>query len=156
MSAEDVETNYEDPVIKYDTVGNLENSKRAFFTDKDSTILKTELSTKPYQLYHIEYKYSSDYDGSMDFVARNVVHGMMNNYDSFRKYMFMVYRCYVVDNKRQYKYDGYVVSNTSDIQKVLGDKYDDFTWTQMTDIDEFMMHFVNSTEENLLHESYLH
>lgn len=155
MSTEEVD--YTEPIIKHDTIGNLENSKRAFFTDKDFTILKTELNSKPYQLYHIEYKYSDDYDGSMDFVARNVVHGMMNNYDSFRKYMFMVFRCHVVDStKRKYKYTGYVISNTSNIQTVLGDKYDDYTWNQITDVDEFMNHFVNSTEENILHESYLH
>jgi len=145
--------------IKYDTLGNLENSKRAFFTDKTVDVLREELLSKPYKLYHLKYIYSNDMDGYFDFAARNFVNGgLIKSCEPYKKYIFGVFRCYVLDRvEKKYNYEAYFICNTTaHIKDILTDCYDNFTWDCITDIDEFITHFNFNNDDNLLCEAYLH
>ena len=51
----EIEETYNDPVAKFTTIGNLENSKRGFFNN-DFELFVNELKAKPYKFYDVTYK----------------------------------------------------------------------------------------------------
>lgn len=134
---EDIE--YADPVVKHQTTGDLEVCKRMFMGNQLDNF-KEEL--KKFSLYVGEYKYSDDYDNSPDLLISNRVSGIVQQFGKNRKYYFISIKCFKDDNK--YKFLTYWICN-SDLKSVLGSDYDDYNWTQLTDIEEFLKLFMSES-----------
>ena len=147
-----VEENFNDPVEKFDTFGNLENTKRAFF-NKEYEVFETELKKIPCKFYYATFRDSSEMDGRPDFVAKNFTTGLVKELDDFRKYFLTVFRCFKNDNGT-YTYESLWIVNTSDVKKLYKDRYDDFTWKDADD--NFLNLFRPCEADNLVNEKYLH
>jgi hypothetical protein len=157
--AEEVEETYIDPVTKYSTIGNLENAKRAFFNNDYDGFIK-EINEKPYKFFVCNYKYSSDFDGRPDFIARNLNRGFVKDLEDNKKYFMSVFRC-VKKEEKVYDYKSLWIVNTNDeISSILGSRYEDFSWTEITDDinkNTFFCDFKKQEEnDNIVSEDYLH
>jgi hypothetical protein len=156
---EQIEEIYNDPITKYSTIGNLENAKRAFFNNDYDGFVK-EINSKPYKLFVCNYKYSSDYDGRPDFIARNLNRGFVKDLEDNKKYFMCVFRCIKKDDKI-YDYKSLWIVNSNDqINLILGSRSEDFFWTEITDDlnkNTFFTDFnKQENNENIVSEDYLH
>ena len=149
---EDNDVTYNDPVVKHDTIGNLEGAKHAFFNGNLDEFV-TEMKSKEYKYYKATYKYWDDYTGRPDFIARNLNRGFVQNLDDKRKYFLTCFRCNETEPKT-YQFVSYWVVNTSDHKKVLDSTYDDFDWEDVT-FDVFFENFKRNPD-NCVTEDYLH
>lgn len=161
--ADEQEETYEEPVKKFPTFGNLEGAKRAFF-NKDYTEFVNQLKLQPYQYFRASYNGASDYDDSPSFVAKNFATGLVKELDDFRKYFLVVHRCEQPNTEvRKYKYESLWIVNTPSIQDVYGERYNDFTFSQVsesdpTEFEKFLSDFqpVPDDAETILAEKYVH
>jgi len=159
-----VEETYEEPKINIPTITNMEDIKRAFFSNEYEQF--TELIKQHnFTFYTAIYKYSSDNDGKPEFVAKNLVGGFIRNLEDFSKYFMICFRCYKVEDN--YYYPSFWIVNTkkeednvNQIQKVIGDLYNDFTFTAVNqyEINNFLKNIEKkiNTDNELIAEKYLH
>lgn len=160
----DIEENndevYTEPTAKFSTIGNLEKAKRCFFNNEFDGFV-SDVNTKPYKFFKTIYKYSSDYDGRPEFIARNLNGGFSKDLEDLRKYFMCVFRCNKVGDK-VYQYSGHWIVNTNDeLSKMLGSRFEDFEWIEVnTDDDKntFLNEFKKSPEdsETVISEEYVH
>jgi hypothetical protein len=137
----DEEINYNDPIKKFETLANMEEIKRAFFSS-DYLFFKEELNKYPFKFYKADYKYNSDKDGAPDFSAKNLVKGFVRNFDDYRKYFMICFRCWKNNEKNEYKYESYWIVNTlENISNIIGTMSDDFIFEENKNIDEFLISF---------------
>lgn len=155
----DTEETFEAPKTAFPTFGNLENCKRAFFT-KDYETFEKELGDKHYLFFRVSYKHSSEeMDGKPEFIARNFLGGFVKELDDFRKYFFCVFRCVKPDrDESKYQYDSLWIVNTSELDKVYGDRKNDFCWTHVSrdEFKTFVSEFKPTDKENVIAEKYVH
>ncbi len=153
------EPNYEEKAKTYETFGNLEGFKRAFF-NKDYETATNELNAKPYLYFLAKYKYGNDNDGRPDFIAKNLNTGFVKELEDVRKYFTVCFRCYLVDSEeKKYSYTSYWVVNTPSMKEILGSRYDDYEWVQvMNDNNEDFIRIMKQKdgEDNVISEKYLH
>jgi hypothetical protein len=129
---------YDEPVKKFDTITNMEDMKRAFFGG-DYKVFEEQLNSHPFKLYNVAYKYNSDKDGAPDFSAKNLLKGFVRNFDDYRKYFMICFRCWKSQDKNEYKYDSFWISNTNEpIQNIIGSMWDDFEFEATTGLDNFV------------------
>jgi hypothetical protein len=166
---DDDDETYEEPVKKFDTLTNMEDMKRAFFSG-DYGIFGEQIRTHPFKLFKVQYKYDSDKDGSPEFSAKNLLKGFVRNFDDYRKYFMICFRCmkYQDELKVQYKYkyDSVWIVNTNEpIQNIIGSTWDDFVFEETVNIDEFIEQIkkIPETDEPIcingytcIGESYVH
>ena len=134
--------------------------KRAFFGCENNDLTEFNEFTNLYnfKLYIVNYKYSSDKDGAPTFSAKNLVGGFIRNFDDLRKYFMICFRCFS-HNDGTYTYPSYWIVNSNEpLQNIIGSMYDDFEFTECCDKEVFYkyMHKMNSEEENLVTERYVH
>jgi hypothetical protein len=152
--------------VQYNTITNLEEMKRQFFTNELSKF-REEISKHKLTFAKGKYKYNSDKNGAPEFVATNLVRGFINQLDdSVRKYFMICFRCY--KNGENYEYESFWILNTTDDPKnIVGDLYDDFEFTLIleNDINDFLTDLEKKiTEDNypmindkkLIKELYFH
>jgi hypothetical protein len=153
-TVEEVEVNYEDPVEKFQTFGNLEKSKQAFFNKKYDTF-ESELAKIPCKFFEATYKFSSDMDGKPSFIASNLNSGLVKELDDMRKYFLVVFRCVKTDTG--YTYTSMWISNTPDVQCIYKSRYDDFEWTDVSSDApaDFLARF-RPTDGEVVSEKYVH
>ncbi len=154
---EDNEEEYEAPKPKFDCICNMEDIKRAFF-NKDYETAKSLIIANPFKFYEVNYKYSSDKDGVPDFVAKNLLKGFVRNFDDYRKYFMICFRCTKLGSNYEYK-SKWIVNTLEPISNVIGSTYDDFEFTEVTDnIEEFIksMEKLDENTEGLVGEAYVH
>ncbi len=153
------EENFNEPVVKYTTIGNLENAKKAFF-NSDFETFKKELTSKPYKYYKCNYKFNDDYEGRPTFVARNLNNGFVKELDEFRKYFMVCFRCDEKEpNTKKYNYTSlWIVNTTDNIEKIISSRYDDFEWNEITIEDSNNSFFdeFKKTDDIYISEEYLH
>lgn len=134
---EDDET-FEEPVKKFDTITNMEDMKRAFFGG-DYGAFEEQLKSHPFKLYKVGYKYNSDKDGVPEFSAKNLLKGFVRNFDDYRKYFMICFRCWKSQDKNEYKYDSLWIVNTNEsIQNIIGSMWEDFEFNETSDFDDFL------------------
>lgn len=158
--AEEIEETFNDPITKLPTTLTLEPCKTKFFTG-DMDGFKTELTNGKFKAFSSTYKYNDDYEGRPGFIVKNLVNGFVNQLDDKRKYLFVAFRCQKI-------FDRYLITATwitnsiLTIQEVVPDKYDDFTWEQLSlenpsDITRVMTDFRKEYETtNDLIVAYVH
>lgn len=163
----DNEETYEDPIKKFDTITNMEEIKRAFFNG-DYMFFEEQIKLHPLKFYKVNYKYDSDKDKMPDFSAKNLLKGFVRNFDDYRKYFMICFRCWKNKHEIKYKYESLWIVNTSEsIQNVIGSLADDFDFIEETNIDEFInkikkLHDIESDEPiwiddyTCIGESYVH
>lgn len=135
---EDDDEVYEEPVKKFDTITNMEDMKRAFFGG-DYNLFEEQLKSHPFKLYKVGYKYNSDKDGVPEFSAKNLLKGFVRNFDDYRKYFMICFRCWKALDKNEYKYDSVWVVNTNEpIQNIIGSMWEDFVFEETSDINDFL------------------
>jgi len=147
------EETFEDPIPKFETITNMEDIKRAFFSgeyDKFEELVKEHNFT----LLHGTYKWSSDKDGAPEFVAKNLLKGFVRKFDDFRKYFIICFRC-VQETKspNSYSYPSLWIVNTLD-DKLIDKFSDDFTFTKAEDSGTFYK--LIRKDESSFDESYVH
>ena len=147
------EETYEDPVPKFETITNMEDIKRAFFSgeyDKFEELVKEH----NFKLLYGTYKWSSDKDGAPEFVAKNLLKGFVRKFDDFRKYFIICFRC-VQETKspNTYSYPSLWIVNTLD-DKLIDKFSDDFTFTKPEDSETFYK--LIRKDESSFDESYVH
>lgn len=161
---DDIET-YDEPVKKFDTITNMEDMKRAFFGG-DYMMFEEQLKSFPFKLYKVAYKYNSDKDGAPEFSAKNLLKGFVRNFDDYRKYFMICFRCWKSQNSNEYKYDSVWIVNTNEpISNIIGSTSEDFEFEETTDIDMFISEIkkLPETDETIwingftcIGESYVH
>jgi hypothetical protein len=159
------EETYDEPVKKFDTITNMEDMKRAFFNG-DYGVFEEQLKAYPFKLYKVGYKYNSDKDGVPEFSAKNLLKGFVRNFDDYRKYFMICFRCWKSQDKNEYKYDSYWISNTNEpIQNIIGSLWEDFDFEETSGLDDFVtqMKKLPETDEPVyingftcIGESYVH
>ena len=156
---------YEEPVKKFDTITNMEDMKRAFFGG-DYGVFEEQLKLHPFKLYKVGYKYNSDKDGVPEFSAKNLLKGFVRNFDDYRKYFMICFRCWKSQDKNEYKYDSFWISNTNEpIQNIIGSLWEDFEFEETSELDNFINMIKKIPETNepeyvngftCIGESYVH
>jgi hypothetical protein len=149
----DEDETFEDPIPKFETITNMEDIKRAFFSgeyDKFEELVKEHNFT----LLYGTYKWSSDKDRAPEFVAKNLLKGFVRKFDDFRKYFIICFRC-VQETKspNTYSYPSLWIVNTLD-DKLIDKFSDDFTFTKAEDSNTFYK--LIRKEESSFDESYVH
>jgi hypothetical protein len=147
------EETFEDPIPKFETITNMEDIKRAFFSgeyDKFEELVKEHNFTLSYGTY----KWSSDKDGAPEFVAKNLLKGFVRKFDDFRKYFIICFRC-IQETKspNTYSYPSLWIVNTLD-DKLIDKFSDDFTFTKAEDTETFYK--LIKKDESSFDESYVH
>lgn len=158
----DDEANYEDPVVKVDTIGNLEGAKRAFFNNQTDEFMRELTSvTTPYRYFRAVYKFADEFAGRAAFIASNFNRNLVREFGEHRKYFFCAFRCFAdsVENKN-YTYESYWIVNTpADLETIIGSRLHDFEVEEMTDISQFVSGF-NRREmketEPMVSQEYVH
>ena len=163
---EDEET-FEEPVKKFETITNMEDLKRAFFNGDHETF-ESQIKTHPFKFYKVEYKYNSDKDGVPDFSAKNLLKGFVRNFDEYRKYFMVCFRCLKYQHGIKYKYESLWIVNTNEsISNIIGSMEEDFVFTETIDIDDFVSNIkklpesesdepIYINEYTCIGESYVH
>ncbi len=162
---EDEEENFEEPVKKFETITNMEDMKRAFFSG-DIGLFEEQLKAHQFVLYNVRYKYDSDKDGVPEFSAKNLLKGFVRNFDDYRKYFMICFRCWKSETESKYKYDSYwIVNSNVPVQDIIGSTWEDFEFESSNDIDGFIsqMKKLPESEEPVyiggytcIGESYVH
>ena len=155
---EDIE--YSDPIKKFETITNMEDIKRFFFSGNYEEFNKL-VKEHNFKLYNVNYKYASDKDGCPTFSAKNLVGGFVRNFDDYRKYCMICFRCIRTDTDPiTYKYPSlWIVNSNDDIKKIIGTLYDDFEFIEVIDNKDIFyknMEKMNSDDKFLIGESYVH
>lgn len=145
----DVKPKFKDPLG-----GTLEGCKFAYFSKEDGKYgeFVNILLSNPFHFYRVEYKFSAEKDGSPDFAARNLNTSFASELDDCRKQFFCVFRCMRPDlSKKEYVYTSFWISTvpaenepdvtTPDIKTLIGSRYDDYTFTKVSDLDAFLADF---------------
>lgn len=161
----DEDETFEEPVKKFDTIMNMEELKRAFF-NKDYMVFEEQIKSNSLKFYKVGYKYNSDKDGAPDFSAKNLLKGFVRNFDDYRKYFMICFRCWKNQHEIKYKYDSYWIVNTNEhIHNVIGSMAEDFDFFETSDIDDFISQIkklpetdepVWINEYSCIGESYVH
>lgn len=149
-----------DPVIKYDTITNMEDMKRAFFSE-EYDIFDNLVREHKFRLYYGNYKFSSDKDGCAEYNAKNLIRGFVRNFEDYGKYFMICFRCFlnVIDDKNTYLYSSlWIVNTNDDISKITGTLSDDFELNEVTDLESFYkdMRKLDPEIERLVGEGYVH
>lgn len=167
-SKDDVELDddeVEEPVKKFNIITNMEELKRAFFNG-DLMVFEEQLKAHPFKFYKVEYKYNSDKDGAPDFSAKNLLKGFVRNFDDYRKYFMICFRCLKKQDESKYKYESvWIVNSTDKIQDIIGSVWEDFEFEETTDIVQFISRIKKLPESDdpvfidgytCIGESYVH
>jgi hypothetical protein len=135
---EDEEENFEEPVKKFNTITNMEDIKRSFF-GSEYLVFEEQVKQHNFKFYKVQYKYNSDKDGAPEFSAKNLLKGFVRNFDDYRKYFMICFRCWKNQTEPNYKYDSLWIVNTIEpISNIIGSTYDDFEFEETSDIDDFI------------------
>ena len=153
------EETFEEPVKKFETIVNMEDLKRAFFNGLYEEF-ESNVKSSPFKFYRVGYKYNGDKDGAPDFSAKNLLKGFVRNFDDYRKYFMICFRCWKDLNETKYKYSSLWIVNTLEpIRNIIGSFSDDFEFEEETDINTFISDIkklVNIDETLCIGESYVH
>ncbi len=151
------EEELEPPKPKFECICNMEDIKRSFFS-KDYEVAKSLILAQPFKYYTVNYKYNSDKDGAPDFVAKNLLKGFVRNFDDYRKYFMICFRCHKVGSNYEYK-SYWLINTTEPVDKVIGSVYEDFEFTEVIeDFEGFIksMEKLDENTEGLVGEAYVH
>ena len=149
------EDEYVEQQVKYVTLCSnvaFESLKRAFINHQNDEFI-TMINSK-YTLHKAGYKYWDDFTTRPDYVARNLNKGFIQIFGDYRKYFFTCFRCIEIVPKT-YTFESYWIVNTSDYQKIIQNKFDDYDWIEMTP-EEFIQQFMNKENDAIISEDYLH
>lgn len=153
-----MEEHYEDNIIE---ISDFEKAKIAFF-NRNFENFYNEINSKPYKLFLSEYRYPQHLDYSPYYVVRNLNSGFVKEFDNNKNNLMCVFRCVKQDYADLYSYTGlWIVNVNIDIVSILGSRYDDFIWTEITDTIDKNLFFGNfkkqeDTNLNIVSEEYLH
>ena len=135
---DDDDEKYEEPVKKFDTITNMDELKRAFFNG-DFGVFEEQIKSHPFKFYKVGYKYNSDKDGVPEFSAKNLLKGFVRNFDDYRKYFMICFRCWKQQDQSLYKYESlWIVNTNASIQDVIGSVSEDFEFEETTDLEQFI------------------
>ena len=162
---EQEEQTYDEPIKKFDSIVNMEDMKRAFFGG-DYISFNEQLKLHPFKLYMVQYKYNGDKDGAPEFSAKNLLKGFVRNFDDYRKYFMICFRCWKAQDKNEYKYvSAWIVNTNEPVQNIIGSMWEDFEFEEFNDPDIFtdQMKKIPETDEPVfvdgfccIGESYVH
>ena len=155
---------YETPIKKFNTITNMEDIKRAFF-NKDYTLFESLIKQHELLYYKVTYKYASDKDGAPEFSAKNLIGGTIRQFDDYKKYFMICFRCWK-NSDTTYTYPSYwIVNSTDKISDIIGLTSEDFEFVQITsDVDKeiFLKEMQKEKDKTdidnplLIGESYVH
>ena len=102
-------------------------------------VFEEQIKSNPLKFYKVSYKFDSDKDGAADFSAKNILKGFVRNFDDYRKYFMICFRCWKNQHELKYKYDSLWIVNTNEpIPNVIGSLAEDFDFAETIDIDDFI------------------
>jgi len=151
------EESYEEPQKKFDTITNMEDMKRAFFS-KEYNVFETLIKDHNFKYYSADYKYSCDKDGVQAFIAKNLVKGFVRSLDDYRKYLLVCFRCFSSEHNT-YTYPSlWIVNSNEPLSEIIGSVYEDFNYNEVNDITDFLTKFKKMEVDDplLLDEGYVH
>lgn len=151
------EETFVDPIKKFDTIANMEEIKRAFFNGEYGEF-EEKLKLHSFKYFKANYKYNSDKDGAPEYSATNLLKGFVRNFDDYRKYFLICFRCWKSNpesnldsdsnsnsnfKSNTYFYNSYWIVNSNEpIQNIIGQLYDEFEFEEINDFDLFFNHIV--------------
>lgn len=135
---EDDEETFEDPVKKFDTIINMEELKRAFFS-KDYETFESQIKSSQLKFFNVKYQYDYEMENKLEYMAKNLLNGFIKKFDKYKKYFMICFRCWKHQYENKYKYESIWIVNTNEkISNMIGDFVDDFIFTEITDVDYFI------------------
>ena len=160
---EEEEETYEEVKVKFNTITNMEDIKRAF-CNKEYETFEELIKPHPFKYYNVQYKYSSDKDGAPEFVAKNLVRGFVRNLEDSRKYLFSAFRCVLTNPANKiYSYPSlWILNSTDPVDKIIGSMSEDFDFVlvEPEQMGEFLTNFrktdFDNESTNVVDELYLH
>lgn len=159
---DDEEETFEEVKPKFNTITNMEDIKRAF-CNKEYENFEILVQAHPFKYYNVQYKYSSDKDGAPEFVAKNLVRGFVRSLEDHRKYLFVSFRCVLIDQeKKTYLYPSmWIVNSTDPLVNIIGSLYEDFDFVEVSqeNLAQFMVDFRKTNFDeptNVVDELYAH
>lgn len=158
---DEIDDNYEDKVKKFDIITNMEDIKRSFMNNDES--FKELILAHKFNYYRAKYNFNSYMDKSPEYVARNLLTGFVQNFDSYRKYFMICFRVKKQDmddsNINKYLYEALFIINSNDLLvNFVGSFVDDFQFEIESDVESFLTDFKKLPEstDNLIGEVYVH
>lgn len=151
------EESYEESQKKFNTIANMEDIKRAFFS-KEYDLFETLIKDHNFKYYSADYKYSCDKDGVQPFIAKNLVKGFSRSLDDYRKYLLVCFRCFSSEHNT-YTYPSlWIVNSNESLSEIIGRLYEDFNYNEINDIKDFLTNFrkIEVDDPLLLDECYVH
>ena len=153
----------ENTVSKFSTIMNMEKLKRALFNG-EFDVFSQSVQGSNLKLYDVKYKYDSENDGKQSYMAGNLLRGFVRNFDEYRKYFLIAFRCIIVDpDKLKYEYPSvWIVNSLDPINEIIGSFTDDFEFvevnkTDQTEVKNYLqkfqkMYYLN----NMIDETFVH
>lgn len=152
--------------ITHKTNCSLEDAKRAFFSKEYETfdeIINNFHKENHLRFYKANYKWADEKLGKPEYIAKNQVRGFIQMLDPFRKYLFVCFRCILLDNEtKKYRFPSYwIVNADTDLSTLLSSVYDDFDFIEVNEnetINKLLCKMRKNENENdvdLISEMYL-
>lgn len=149
------EETYENETRTFETITNMEDMKRMFFNNNYEEF-EEQVKKYNFKYYKAIYKYSNDKDGSPEYSARNLLNGFIRNFDDYKKYFMICFRCIKHENTT-YTYDSLWIVNTNEpIFNIIGSLIDDFDLLSIDDIEQFLFDMRKKEHDTIIGEKYVH
>lgn len=162
QNQDDEEESYEDVKVKFNTITNMEDIKRAF-CNGEYDLFASLVHEHNFKYYSASYNWAAEKDGMPEYIAKNLIRGFVRNLDDYRKYLFVNFRCLLSDaENKTYSYPSlWIVNSTDSLQSIIGSIYEDFTFTEITkaDTENFLINFRKTNFDispDIIDESYVH
>ena len=117
---------FETPATKYAIIGSLEPCKISFFS-KDYIGFLENIQKNCFRIYSGSYLFSSDFDSRPTFVVNNFLNGLVQQFETTRKYFFTAFT-YVKNDDKYTITSTWITNCVDDLNVIINDKYDDFVW----------------------------
>lgn len=158
---DDEEVSYNDVKPKYECITSLETIKRAFFNPTSeeyaSIPFEKQILEHPFVFYKGIYKYSEDMNNKPEYIARNFNKSFVKRMEEYGKYVFAMFLCVKESEHCEYKYESYILLNsTGAFEEFMLKDNDDISFEKI-DVQTFLEHFkMNSNNPPIFDTLFVH
>jgi len=143
--------------VVHSKIGNLENVKRAFFSDHFDEFKNLIATQDPqFKYFSAFYIYGDDYNESPEFIVKNRNRGFsqLKLFENKRSYLLAKFVCYK-HNSRTIFESYWVVNSNDDLEKIMEEEYSNFEFIEVS-TDFVLNKFLESDNENWISVDYIH
>lgn len=152
------------PIITKNEWTELKNSMGVPLLSEDDTPMFHDLKTQFLSTYKrlkvnlIKARYydKSKFSEDWKFKFVNLNNGFAKEFELFKDYLYTCFRLSVDPETQECIYESWWIVNSSDgMDTILGSDYEYFEWTEISDLDKFLLEFMKSNDPKYIAESYI-